>query len=664
MKNYSEDYFFEKQLTIVNTLKKPVWSREKNTKDYDLQFFPEGGDLAEGINCLVAFKVNDKTGKGMEGTGAILNRELDTVCKFQTLKFGMGRFQFTPVKSESYKAVFITGDHQRIETNLPPARNNYALRLEDLVNGKIRVTVTTNNEGENYFDLLVSSRMVSKILLRSGVKNGKAIFEVDKNIPGDGISQFTIFSKGQKPVCERLYFKRPGKQLMIEILPDSMVYGRRQKVNLQLGTNTGNKIPIASGLSVAVVLADSLQPEDNCHIASSLWLVSDLKGYIEQPDYYFDDTSRVALEAADNLMLTQGWRRFEWKNVLTNSKPAFAYLPENDGHIITGFITNKTTNHPAANINTYVSVPGPSFRAANSISDKNGQILFDLKPVFGSNELIVQTNSLTDSNYTINISNPFSDKYNGNPLSHFSIPPSASKQLTERSIGIQAEHVYKEDQWQHYFSNITDTTAFYGHQATMYNLDDYTRFTTMEEVIREYVRELKLRKSKEQYYLDVRTLSQVEGFQSVPLVLFDGLPVFDMNKLIAFDPLKVKRIDVVPQVYHLGSQAYNGIAGISSYAGDMAGFTVDPSALILEYDGMQPQRQFYSPRYNTPGNMDSRLPDFRNTLYWDPNLKTGNGVNAILDFYTGDIPGKYLITVQGLTGNGLAGYKVSSISVK
>jgi hypothetical protein len=280
-------------------------------------------------------------------------------------------------------------------------------------------------------------------------------------------------------------------------------------VSLQLGTHTGNKIQIPADVSVAVVMADSLQPKDNCHILSWLWLASDIKGYIENPDYYFDDTTSLAMEAADNLMLTQGWRRFEWNDVLTNTKPAFSYLPENDGHIITGFITNKTTNHPAANINTYVSVPGPSFRAANSISNKNGQIHFDIKPVFGSTELIVQTNSLTDSNYTINIANPFSDKYNDKPLGPFTISPASSKQLTERSIGIQAEHVYNEDQWQHYFSNITDTTAFYGHQATMYNLDDYTRFTTMEEVIREYVKELKLRKSKEQYYLDVRTLTLV-----------------------------------------------------------------------------------------------------------------------------------------------------------
>jgi hypothetical protein len=137
-----------------------------------------------------------------------------------------------------------------------------------------------------------------------------------------------------------------------------------------------------------------------------------------------------------------------------------------------------------------------------------------------------------------------------------------------------------------------------------------------------------------------------------------------MNKLIAFDPLKIKRIDVVPQVYHLGSQAYNGIAGLSSYKGDMAGFTVDPSALILEYEGMQPQRQFYSPKYNPPGNLENRLPDFRNTLYWDPNMKTGEGMNTSLEFYTGDIPGKYWITAQGITGNGLCGYRVTSISVK
>jgi len=136
-----------------------------------------------------------------------------------------------------------------------------------------------------------------------------------------------------------------------------------------------------------------------------------------------------------------------------------------------------------------------------------------------------------------------------------------------------------------------------------------------------------------------------------PLVLLDGMPVFNLNKIMAFDPLKVRRLDVLTTRYFLGPLLYDGIVSYATYTGDLAGFPLDAHALLQEYEGLQGEREFYAPRYDTPAQKQSRLPDFRNLLYWNPQADT----KAPLSFYTSDQAGTYRVVVQGLSESGLSG---------
>jgi hypothetical protein len=104
MKNYGPDFFFEKRLTVVNSLKKPDWSAQRTAENYDVQFLPEGGQLISGLESSVAFKAVDKNGRGLDCKGFILDKKNDTVSQFQTLRFGMGRFSFLPLPGNEYRA--------------------------------------------------------------------------------------------------------------------------------------------------------------------------------------------------------------------------------------------------------------------------------------------------------------------------------------------------------------------------------------------------------------------------------------------------------------------------------------------------------------------------------------------------------------------------------
>jgi hypothetical protein len=143
----------------------------------------------------------------------------------------------------------------------------------------------------------------------------------------------------------------------------------------------------------------------------------------------------------------------------------------------------------------------------------------------------------------------------------------------------------------------------------------------------------------------------------------DGVPVFDINRIIDFDPLKIKKLEIVARRYFLDSVMNDGIVSYTTYQGNLAGFQLDPNALILEYPGTQPQPEYYSPVYETSSQSASRLPDFRNLLYWSPQIKTDGEGKDHFSFYTSDLPGKYVIVVQGITDNGFAGSSTTEIRV-
>ena len=137
-----------------------------------------------------------------------------------------------------------------------------------------------------------------------------------------------------------------------------------------------------------------------------------------------------------------------------------------------------------------------------------------------------------------------------------------------------------------------------------------------------------------------------------------------MNKLMKFDPLKVKKLEVVTRKFFSGNDAIEGIVSYTTYKGNLDGFQIDPGALVLEYQGLQLQREFYSPMYETKEQTESRIPDFRNLLYWSPDIKTDENGSKQVNFYTSDRPGKYAVVVQGINSNGIAGSKIIYFTVK
>lgn len=662
MKNFGPDYFFERQLTIVNPLKTSSSKAETPQPAFDVQFFPEGGHLVNGLAGKVACKITGADGMGVAGAGAVVDQHNDTVARFKTLKFGIGSFQFKPSANNVYKAI-IKIDDKVIKKELPViSRSGYVIHTTANNEGwDVTITHSDQTATSGIF-LLVHNRHAVKIALGTNFANGLAHFSVSKSKLDDGLSYFTLFDEQQRPVCERLVFKRPAKKLIINAQAGAQIYGARKKVDLSIFTRDQDNKPLPANLSVSVFRTDSLQKEEARNIGSYLWLCSELKGYIESPDYYLDNNNTEADEALDNLMLSQGWTQFDWNNIIDRKASNFKFVPEYTGHIITGQVTGIVNHSPVSDIPAYLSVPGARMQLYTSKSDSTGRLLFNTHDFYGSSEIIVLTNTQIDSTYRIDITSPFSGQYSANIIPPLTLSANIEHTLAENSFDMQVQNIFKGSQIKQFYLPQADSTPFYGTPVKSYKLDDYTRFTTMEEVLREYVTSIVI--SKRQGKFNIRMFNGETPLNGQPAVLLDGTPVFDVDKIFALDPLKVKKLDVVSANYLYGPVIFNGIMSFTTYKGDMNGFEMDPRAVILDYEGLQLERKFYSPVYDSEKQLSSPLPDFRSVLYWNPEAGTNSAGKNNLIFYTSDKPGKYLVVVEGSSPNGEAGSRYFTFEVK
>lgn len=667
MKNFGPDYFFQQTVIIVNSLK-PLPAPVADTIRPVARFFPEGGNLVKGINSKVAFQVTDQYGKGMHFTGSLINQRNEVVLEFKPFRFGIGHFQFTPAAGDSYTALIHTEDGKTITGQLPTIYDNgYVMRLQEEANGQLEVTVSSNmparsTKPEEVF-LFVHSRQAVKAAVKKTFTNGVARFKLNKDQLGEGISQFTVFNEARQPVCERLYFKQLQQVLSIGATGQATQYDNRKKVDFTLHTSTTGK-SVPANLSLSVYRVDSLTAQDQGNILSYLWLSSDLKGTIESPEYYFSSPSTAVREALDNLMLVHGWRRFNWQDLLTDHTAAFEYIPEFDGHFISGKLTHAVTGAPVSNARTYLSIASTKLQFYPVISNDKGDIRFDVRNYYGPGEIIIQADDENlDSSLHVDIRSPFSAQYSASVPAPLSLSPQFQQTLTEGNINMQVQNAYFSDRLTQFNIPLIDTTPFFGTGYKKYLLDDYVRFTTTEEILREYVPDVAVRKSNGQFLLYIFNWETERHYRTQPLVLLDGVPV-SVQKIMTYDPLKMRVLQVVTDRYITGNFTFDGIVSFTTYHGDLTDLKLDNKAVILDYDGLQLQREFYAPVYETPEQAASRLPDFRNVLHWAPDIQTDTNGKAAVQFYTSDLKGKYVAILQGMDSNGHAGTHTFTFEVK
>src|SRR5688572_9233770 len=293
-----------------------------------LQFFPEGGHWIANSDARIAFKAVNEFGKGADVSGDILDEKGNIVTKFESFHMGMGAFSLKSLAGKKYFArINIPVGNQKLSALPPPIDWGFTLQLK--TKSSVAVTWTIYSPLKTHVYLVGHSHgevgYSSKIDVVAGINTIETPIE---KFPG-GIGVFTLFDPQGVEHCERLVFLNEAKRLNVEISADKKRYGPREKVELKIKTTDKDGAPIAA--KVALAVADdqliSFADDKQDNILSFMLLSSEVHGEIQEPSFYFDALEPKAAPALDFLLMTQGWRRFTWKDVKEASKP-IVYTPE------------------------------------------------------------------------------------------------------------------------------------------------------------------------------------------------------------------------------------------------------------------------------------------------------------------------------------------------
>ena len=310
-----------------------------------LSFFPEGGDLIAGLNNRIAFKALNELGKPADIDGIILDSKNNKVASFSSFHQGMGAFDFNPLKGESYTVQITKPEKIKNTFQLPEALSRgYNLKVNRQINEVINIVVESTEAEE--LSILVQTRGIVYHAESFKVIPGKNIYSVSANKFPIGIAQFTLFDSKGIERAERLSFLNKDKQLNISIETDKEKYLPREKVNMTIKVSDDRGLPMPANLSLAVtddkLLAFADDKQGN--VLSQMLFESDITEKVEEASFYFDKKQAKADEALDYVLMTSGWRRFTWKQIMENEIPMIQYDAEKA--ILSGIVLDGHTSKP------------------------------------------------------------------------------------------------------------------------------------------------------------------------------------------------------------------------------------------------------------------------------------------------------------------------------
>ena len=682
MRNEGESAFFEKIIPVGSTQRQRI--PENNTVKLergkaDLQFFPEGGDLVADVANRIAFKALSTNGKGVGLSGIVINNEGETVASFAATHLGMGYFIFIPRIGENYKTEVTYSDGTKAEIALPLAgKTGIRLSVNNDSLQKVSVKIEANNsyyetnKGKDYTLLILSGGIVTTVKC----KLDRPVINLDivKRRLFTGVTRITLFSPELQPLCERLVFIQKFDQLNLDVSSGKPRYKARDQTMIRLNVRTRADSAAIGHFSVSVTDESKVPVDENNEttILTDLLLTSDLKGNIEQPNYYFTNVTDQKLKDLDLVMLTHGYRHFTWKTVMDNASDPMKYLAET-GLSINGKVTNlfgKPISKAAVAL-----MPVEYKGLLSDTTDNNGEFHFNNLSFTDSAKFVLQAVNKKGKNTTrlildkdepsfaassMQVLPPFSaypnmDTYlaNARKEQEAALKYGLGKTRLLKEVKIRA--LKKDDDYP------SSSIGGPGHANQVVHAEELEKTGGPLSI--------KLAGKFHGEYGWLITANRFAG-----LIIVDGAELTNPNPKGA--PIKIddavdgSNIETVelfygPNAAIYGMQAAYGVLVITTKRGGgrQPKDIVSLGVLPITVQGFYKAREFYSPRYDAPLAANPR-PDLRSTIYWNPAIVTDKNGNASFNFYNADSPGNYRVVVEGMDNKGNIGRKVVYVKVE
>ncbi|MFN8300171.1 MAG: MG2 domain-containing protein [Chitinophagales bacterium] len=313
----------------------------------DLAFYPEGGDMVNGVNQRIAFRAINEFNKPADIEGIIVNSKGEYVSEFKSYHFGMGSFNLLPKAGETYKARLTKPAGILDEFELPEAlKAGYVLQVNGAGN-ELHLSVNSWQPET----LSIAAQVRGKLYFSGSFKaqKGNNLLTVHTEDFPIGVTQITLFDSKGIARCERLAFVNREKQLNISVSTNKQTYQPREKVTMNIRVTDENGLPMPGNFGLSVVDDNQLSFADDKqgNILSKMLLEPELKEKVEEANFYFDTKEEKSAQALDNLLLTSGWRHYTWKEIDNEDFPLLKFVGEKallNGRIIDGYTSQPVSN--------------------------------------------------------------------------------------------------------------------------------------------------------------------------------------------------------------------------------------------------------------------------------------------------------------------------------
>lgn len=675
MRNFAEEFYFKKEVKVWN-VQEPETGDRAVSNDIDLQFFPEGGNWVAGIKSNVAFKAIGTDGLHRDVSGKVVDARGLVVAEFVSTHLGMGQFSMTPKLNETYRAHL--NELDKVFTLPPVSETGFAVTLIpkfDAQEMTLKLQSTSQTPNREAITLVVHNRGIPAFIAQVNLTNNLYFVKIPKAKLLHGLAHVTLFDASGRPRASRLFFTPHPNPLSIEVTTVQAQAQTRKPTVVEIHTRNANLEPVQAFVSLAATNAQEVISDNmEMNIENYLLLQSDVQGHIENPGYYFDRANPDRLEKLDVLLLTQGWKRFDWEQLIANQWPPIRHGIE-QGINVQGTLQDDLTKKGVEGGKvSYVPVAGSS-EIAVVPTGKDGRFIFDALTFYDSAAIVLQGRNKKDKPFVLLELDPIY------PVVETFFKPRLvfnSQSEFERSIiknGLERKKIDAA------YGFGDDVTVLEGVEINDRKIDETKANRVYEgatktirasevpgavnlfhplELLRS-VAGVQLRPNPPGYDVLIRGVGTFGG-GTTPLILLDNVPV----NIVTLNQIPVESIESVDlfsgaQATVFGSQGGNGVIAFFS----KKGFTRPAEAkgiLTARMGGYLVPADFYVPKYDV-AKPEHVKPDRRTTVFWNPAIQTDANGFARIEFFNGDEVTTVRLQAEGITPDGQMGVGTSSYPV-
>jgi len=636
--------------------------------EYDVQFFPEGGSLVAGTSNGVAFKAIQSDGLSTDITGNLFDDKDVKVCDFKSTHLGMGKFYFLPDSTKKYYALIENKGGEKKRFELPPVKQNTYLLTASIRNKKIFIAIKSDISVQGSDSLILLGHSRGTVFFKSSVTSSKTLYTFNENELRPGILSFLLINKKGEALSERLVFVKPDKMPNISLNFDKKAYEAREKVTCAVKVVDSKGNPIQGSFSVAATDANDVQLDKSAeNIINALLLSSDLKGYIEKPNDYFDPTNKQADEDLDILMMTQGWKRFDVEKILRGKQEkAENYLEE--GQAISGRVAAGLLNKMKKG--TIVTILAPSIRYFGTTeTDDKGRFIFSRFQFPDSTKFTIHAKQKKGLKDAVEI---YLDQDTFPQIQEHIVPPENTIAVNESQLeSANQKYIYENGVFNQTLKElvvtekavepeelITDPDYLFSYEDYSLSKADLDRYSKMP--FSSLLHAIPDLSTWSEYPVnnDAQIYSDDNGMDDSdpgPHFAWNG-NIYTYQEVQGLNVEDLQNLKVLRTMAPGGKKSLDNILIVLEFKNNKTLFSqsMPQNIVTIMPLGYAKNVVFYQPKYDVESVHNSLTPDWRSTICWQPELKTDASGTGTFWFYTADRTSAYNIVIEGISPKGEA----------